>query len=318
MAVERKYERDIDLLLAEELSVNPEFADWLKARTGIANRPGTVADIFVSKSNNLGESDLIAIYELGDGSQFALMIEDKVDAPLQPQQAERYRMRAQREIKLGTCASYAVLLCAPRHDNSTGAGGFDGVVSFEEIAAFLRRDNPSARDRYRASFLETAASRRVNNWVREEDPQTEDFWSAAFDLASREFPILEMKPLKVTKGSSWIDFRPRWMPTQPRRIYVRVKGDRGQMDLTFSGSRAEVLHELIQHLLEPDMTVHQTSGSAAVRLVVRGFDISEGVGAGLPRLRNAFVACERLIRFYRENRDELDLAAIRSDAASEG
>ena len=70
MAVERKYERDIDLLLAEELTVNPAFGDWLKGRTDISDVEARVIEVFVSKATNLGESDLIAIYQLDDGARF--------------------------------------------------------------------------------------------------------------------------------------------------------------------------------------------------------------------------------------------------------
>src|SRR6266404_8437569 len=94
MGVERRYERDVDLLLAEEFKVNPLFAEKFKALTKFSGRTATVADFWVSKSNNLGESDLIVIYQSEDAERFALLIEDKVDAPLQPDQAARYRLRA--------------------------------------------------------------------------------------------------------------------------------------------------------------------------------------------------------------------------------
>jgi hypothetical protein len=310
MAVDRKYERDIDLLLAEELSVNPGFGDWLKSRTRFADEAAAVTEVFVSKSDTLGESDLIALYARPDGSRFAIMIEDKIDAPLQPAQAERYRLRGAGEIKLGACDAFTVLLCAPRYylENSTGAATFDGAVSFEDIADVLKADAGSARGLYRAAFLETAATRRVNNWVREIDGPTEAFWSAAYALASREFPILEMKPLKVTKGSTWITFRPMDMPTMPRHVYISMKGDRGQMDLTFNRVNALAFHGRVASLLDADMTIHQTGASAAIRLQAPGFLISDGVEAGMPKVREAFEACARLIRFYRSHRAVLDQA----------
>lgn len=311
MAVERKYERDIDLLLAEELAVNPAFGVWLRSKTKFVGQTAEVADVFVSKADNLGESDLIALYESADGSRFALMIEEKIDAPLQPDQAGRYRLRAQREIKMGAYSAYAVILCAPQYyiAKSARAAEFDAAIPFEDIAAFLRHGDPSRRADYRATFLETAARRRSNNWVREVDATTEAFWEAAYLMATRDFPVLEMKRLKVTKDSTWINFRPADMPTLPKRIYVSVKGDRGQMDLTFSGTRAYLFGERIADLLEAGMTVHQTSASTAVRLEVDGFHPSDGVEDGLVRVRAAFEACARLIRFYRTNRAALDAAA---------
>jgi hypothetical protein len=311
MAVERKYERDIDLLLAEEFSVNAEFAEWMKTKTAMARSEARVADVLVSKSDNLGESDLIVVYEYADGGKFALMIEDKVDAPLQPEQAARYRLRAEREVQLGLCATFEVWLFAPRHyvERCTSIAGFDGAVTFEEIADFLRRNTSSARHRYRAEFLETAAVRRANNWVRQSDDATNEFWEAAYKLAASKFPILEMKRLNVTKDSRWITLRPADMPTQPKRIYLSFKGDRGQMDLTFSNVQAHSFSEMIEHVLEPDMTVHQTAASAAIRLEVQGFTISDGLDACLARVEKAFEASERLIRFFRHHRAVLENAA---------
>jgi hypothetical protein len=312
MAVERKYERDIDLLLAEEFSVNPEFADWVKSRTKFFGHSANVTDVFVSKADNLGESDLIVIYSGKDGQRFAVMIEDKIDALLQPNQAERYRFRAEREVESGAFTAYAVILCAPEYyiSNSKRVGEFDLAISFEELAKFLRRSDSSSRNQYRAAFLETAATKRVNNWVREVDEATEEFWEAAYDMATKDFPILEMKRLKVTKDSSWINFRPADMPTLPRRIYVSVKGDRGQMDLTFSNTKAHLFHERVATLLDPEMTIHQTSASAAIRIEVETFTPRDGIEMGLPRVRGAFEACERLIRFYRANKIPLDAAAV--------
>jgi hypothetical protein len=318
MAVERKYERDIDLLLAEELSVNRTFADWVKSKTKFAATAAEVIDVFVSKADNLGESDLIAIYADELGRRFALMIEDKIDAPLQPQQAERYRLRAAREIQLEAYTECAIILCAPQYyiSNSIRSQEFDCTLSFEDIGAFLRGGEAARRDLYRAAFLESAATRRVNNWMRAVDASTEAFWEAAYIMATRDFPVLEMKRLKVTKDSTWINFRPADMPTMPKRIYVSVKGDRGQMDLTFSSTQAHRFHEQIAGILDTDMTIHQTSASAAIRIEVPGFAPSENLDDSLPKVRHAFTACERLITFYRTHRAILDLAAHASPGTS--
>ena len=221
MPVERKYERDVDLLLAEEFAVNPEFAQAFLALTGFADETAAVADLWVSKSDNLGESDLIVVYQGADGRRFALLIEDKVDANLQPDQAARYRMRAERDRSRGAYATFELILCAPDYyiSNRTDLGGFDRCVSLEKIAGLIR--DGGARAEYRAKFLDTAGSRRVNAWTREDDAATNEFWDAAYRLATEEFQILEMKPLKVTKNSRWITFRPRDLPTMPSMFTFR-------------------------------------------------------------------------------------------------
>ena len=133
MTIERKYERDVDLLLAEEFAVNPRFAEDFKSRTKFAGKSGGVVDVRVSKSNNLGESDLIVVYVSDYGERFALLIEDKVDAPLQHEQAARYRLRAERDRRSGIYSDYEVLLCAPRFyiENCPDPGNFDHKISLE-------------------------------------------------------------------------------------------------------------------------------------------------------------------------------------------
>lgn len=309
MPVERKYERDIDLLLAEEFAVNAEFADWFRGQTRFRSKAAVVVDVFVSRTDVLGESDLVVLYE-GDNGRFALLIEDKVDAPLQPQQALRYSQRGDREVEAGLFAEYVTILCAPRHyiDHRTDLIGFDHVLSLEDVAAQIKRDG-GARAIYRASFLESSGNKRVNAWTRQADQITDDFWDAAYQLALAEFPRLEMRPLKVTKGSTWINFRPDDMPTMPQRIYISLKGDRGQIDLTFSNTLTPEFHERVFPLLEPDMSIQKTSASTAVRLTAPGFQTDEPLETGLPKVRAQFQAADRLIQFYRKNRIDLNGAA---------
>lgn len=87
MAAYRKYERDIDILLAEEFTVSPAFAAWFLAHTRFSDANAQVLDVYVSRSDSTGESDLVVVFEeIGGDSRFALLIEDKIDAPLQPEQ----------------------------------------------------------------------------------------------------------------------------------------------------------------------------------------------------------------------------------------
>lgn len=302
MPLERIYERDVDLLLAEEFEVNPQFANQIKSLTKFADGPAVVVECWVSKSSNLGESDLEVIYQRQDGSRFALMIEDKVDAGLQPDQAERYRLRAERERPKGAYSDSQVVLCAPASylGKQTGLDGFDLLLSFEEIAGFL--ESGDARSQYRAAFLRTASgTRKVNSWTREIDPATNAFWDAAYDLASSEFPILEMKRPALTKDSVWIVFRPNDLPTMPKRVSIELKGKNGHVDLTFANTTAHMFQPLVKHLIQPGMTVHQTGAAAAIRLPAPGFAVAEGVQTGLPKVKLAFAAAARLIEFYRSS-----------------
>jgi hypothetical protein len=316
VTVERKYERDVDVLLAEEFTVNPTFATRFRALTKFAPEAATVAEVWVSKSNTLGESDLIVVYQSDDSKRFALLIEDKVDAPLQPGQAERYRLRANQDCAQKKYSDYCLLLCAPQHYISSRSDlqGFDHLISLEQVAGLIRTLG-DVRAEYRANFLESAGTRRVNTWSREDDAATNEFWDAAYKLATDKFAELEMKRPKVTKNSSWITLRPHDFPTQPTHIYVSLKGPLGIVDLTFSNTAAYLFRPAIAHLLTPDMSVHQTRRSAAIRIEIDAFTVADGVGAGLLKVKKAFEATSQLIALYRRAGAELDQAAKESRIA---
>jgi hypothetical protein len=86
------------------------------------------------------------------------------------------------------------------------------------------------------------------------------------------------------------------------------------MDLTFSATTAYRFHPLVASILDQDMTVHQTTGSAAIRLDVPPFQPGESPEEAMPRVRQAFAACARLIAYYRQHREVLDAAANRASA----
>lgn len=317
MAVERKYERDIDLLLAEEFEVSPPFASWFLGRTKkFAGIQANVSKVWVSKADSTGESDLVVLFkEVGTDRRFALHIEDKVNAPLQPDQVARYRLRAENAIRVGDYSDYGVILCSPQGycPEHREKMGFDSCVSYEEIGGFLKPCDPQdLRGNYRANFVLTATTRTGNIWKIDKDPLTDAFWEGAYQVAQMDYLDLQMKRPKNTKGQTWIVFRPMGFPTQPRWIYVLLKGGLGFADLTFTGTLARLFSPLVRPFLEDGMAIHQTGKSAAIRIEVDRFEITQPDEAAMRKVRAAFAACVKLIRFYRNNRGILDKAVLES------
>jgi hypothetical protein len=310
MVVQRKFERDIDLMLAEEFMVSSEFCISFLRRTRFKNTASRVVDVFVSKSEQMGESDLVVLFEEATGRRFALLIEDKINAPFQPDQALRYRNRGQAAVDRGEIADFAIVLCCPKayFEAQPKSGLFDHFISYEDIAGFLGAESQE-RLNYRAEFIRTAAVRSINTWAKTDDQATTDFWEAVYQMASREFPILEMKRIDPTKGMTWLTLRPRDLPTKPKSVSILIKGDRGYVDLSFGATQVEEFGARVGLLLEEDMTVHQTGKSTVIRIETKPFVIDHGIESGLPILRSVFVASERLIRFYRMHRSSLDAAA---------
>lgn len=305
MAIERIYERDIDIMLAEEFEVSPAFAMWFLKQTKFADAKAQAKEVFVSKTDSTGESDLVIVFERDDAERVALLIEDKIDAILQPEQENRYRLRAEAAKAAGEFSDYEVILCCPHkyHDGHMGeVKTFDRFVSYEVIADFMKSNDQSKRSQYRAELIATAARKCASMWVRVDDPATNDFWGTAYEIAKKDFPELEMKPPNFTKGSSWITFRPQDLPTRPKSVQIEFKCRMGHVDLTFSSTDFAAFKQKVDPLLEAGMSAHKTGKSAAVRISVEAFRVSEPDEAALANVRAGFDASKRLINFYRRHR----------------
>src|SRR4051812_10323813 len=104
-------ERDIDLMLLEEMHCDPEFVSWIAKFAGIRDASLHLAHHSVYCGN--GETDVLAQMDTPDG-RVALMIEDKIGAEMQPRQAERYRERGTALCADGLLKYFRTLLCAPQ------------------------------------------------------------------------------------------------------------------------------------------------------------------------------------------------------------
>lgn len=124
-------ERHLDLLLAEEIAVNPTFAWWVAegALTHLLDGarqpfplpqkpPASVASevSYWDPSTHpeaAGETDVLVRLNWDDAPPVGLFVEDKLDAIFQPWQAERYAARAAAaEIPTAT------ILVAPRRSST--------------------------------------------------------------------------------------------------------------------------------------------------------------------------------------------------------
>jgi hypothetical protein len=106
MATFRKYERDIDLLIAEEFVVSPGFAKWFVSGTKFAGRPYETVEVSVSRSDVSGETDLEVRFVEAAADAFVLLIEDKIGARLQEDQLGRYHRRAEAAVQRGEYSTY--------------------------------------------------------------------------------------------------------------------------------------------------------------------------------------------------------------------
>lgn len=152
-------ERDIDLLLIEQLHTCLAFGDWLVGRMGMSGAIVMTARHSVYREH--GETDVLVIVRLGD-ENVALMIEDKIGAAMQPDQGERYHLRGRILCEEGTVSRYKTILCAPAGYLASlpKDEGWDYRLSLEEIGQCLEGTAYPGWE-WRHAILIAAASRQV-------------------------------------------------------------------------------------------------------------------------------------------------------------
>jgi len=267
-------ERDIDLVVAQELACSPAFRRWFVAavfgrripiRRWISTR--------VSVDQPTGESDIEARFE-SRGRILALFMENKIHASFQPDQAKRYAGRAKQARRRGVAQARTVLLC-PSHylGRRSRHPGFDVTVAYEQMLAwFCRGARSDARAAFVSHLLQSAIDRSRLGYQPEEDAPTTRFWREYWEASIRIAPELQMaEPSGRPSGSTFVYFQPDGMPKSIRLVH---KLRHGFADLQFEGmaTRISQVRDRFGRRLEAGMMITPAGRSCAVRLKIPPLD----------------------------------------------
>ena len=288
IGVSRGREARLDLVLAEELSVDHDFARWFLADAGKWRRrpglPNGELDRVRARINQWedgsglpaeahGETDIELVLRWRSGDELVVLIEDKVWALFQDRQAERYRARA--DVRGGVA-----VLVAPNSylaNHATEVEIFDGAVAVEEILAHVRDRPPTAdpvtvrRARWRADLLAELIRSRARLPVVS-DPDTVAFTAFCADWLAKHAPAaVPNRSSCHTAGQGWLWFEsPRGLgykasgwAKKPRAAVDLYVGDHG-----FVGT-ADELELVISEVGRPEGFVVATDTARPPNVVLR-------------------------------------------------
>jgi len=162
-------EHDVHLLLAEEFVASSAFRPWFLESIGLPGSLDVVAVDHSAMDTDTGESDLEVTLRTDTGDT-KLLIEVKIDAVLQPNQAERYRARASNYCAGGSCVFVQTVIVAPAEyfRNETDHYGFDHRVEIESVLDWFEKAEALGNRRCFKTALLRQALRRLGNerWGR--------------------------------------------------------------------------------------------------------------------------------------------------------
>ena len=293
--VEAVSERDIDLLLLEELNVSDEFSAWFHSKVTQSSETVSIKDAWHSISDPiLGESDLVAVYNNG----LAILIENKINAIAQPTQGKRYEQRGIKGIENAHWTSFRTCMIAPilYLQKEQDAAVYDSTLSYEEISEWFisKRDQ---RSKYKGYLLNEAIEQNRRGYTIVPSESVTEFWSKYWILSIQQYPELEMKkPGLKPANSDWPDFRPS---TLDKRFSIVHKLARGDVDLQITGA-SESIDELAERLSNHAVEVVQAGKSAAIRIQVDPIDRSKPFDAQKDSVLEGLNAAKVLLRIGQE------------------
>jgi hypothetical protein len=294
----RLYERDIDVLLQEELIFNEAVREVIRRQLSI-EAPLEIVRCGLSVVDETGETDLVAQFVSGN-TEGVILIENKINAVFQTTQPQRYRDRVLALVGQGI-KSHCILIAPLSYlqVNSLDIRHFDGAVSYEEIALAMTSDK-TARAAHRAELVLRAVNQARKSYVLIPREAASNFWKRVFEIAQNGFPELKMKtPGEKGSYSYWVSFK----ADLPPNIVIDWKVTQSVVDLSFwenashRPSRASDLSDLPTNAQIEDVS----KGTLAVRIPVSTAP-ANWTETGAEQIEEALRAGYALLNFYNNKR----------------
>ena len=267
--IESVLERDTDLLILEEWSVNSEFAHWLLEQFSVTQKFSSFEGWHSVTDSQYGESDLLMVAE-NPSMKIAVLLENKIDAIAQEEQSKRYFLRAEKLKQELDLTSTVVGIIAPENylQNNQEAKNYPFQISYESVAEWFSAQ-AGMRDLYRAAVLRSAIEKERRGYRPVKDEQVSQFWHDYWEYLQKTIQEVEMKePDIVPAESDWPNLKFKWFPAKWKLIH---KLSRGVLDLETTLSQAEA--EILQKSLDKsEFSIVQTGKSFSIRLNVVPLD----------------------------------------------
>ena len=127
-------ERDIDMVLVEELQSSKAFREWVATKVyGLDCYKEKIGAWHSVSDPSLGESDVIFLFANTTDGTTAVLIENKISASAQPDQGNRYQKRGIAGQKNGWWDEFKTCLIAPEKylQSVTQTQTYDVEISYE-------------------------------------------------------------------------------------------------------------------------------------------------------------------------------------------
>ena len=258
-------ERDIDLLLVEELACSPDFVGWLLAEATGLHLKIHSSEVLHSTRRMFNRREIdIRLEVFTNAGTYLLLIENKLDAGEQPNQAISYREEAEILTKDGQ--TVLTLLVSPEAYGITHpefSSAFDQAITYEQIENYFNRtakEMPfllALRLRYRAGLLRQAIDKGRRGYVQVIHPGkrafSERYVSLLEELAPDLLPGPSMLRQSAAESVTMIfapETLPKWSFLPRMRIVHQLRDTNANLNFYQWGDAWDQLAETVSAALE--------------------------------------------------------------------
>lgn len=275
----------------EEFHVTPAFAAWFAEQVGLG--PDAAFDgAWHSLSDQDGETDLLLRVQQ-EGDRIAILIENKVAAPEQEAQDQRYHIRGARAQEAGRYDRFVTAICAPQVylDGLSAVSAYEHRVPYEAIRDWYdKQGGPRAAWR-RAIFAEAIEQGR-RGYVMKIHAGKTAFHEAYWRHLQAKYPTFVMaRPGPKGAKSDWMIFKSVGFPKGVKLVH---KNDQACVDLEFERTLAIELAQRRRNGWPEEVRVLQRGKSAALSLLVPSCDMERPFAEQLIAVETALEAASKL------------------------
>jgi hypothetical protein len=193
LRIDRVSTRDIDMLVAENIVKNPEFARLFlgSKETG----PLSLVSLKYWQDDGYGKPDMTAVFQTENG-RVMLLLANNVAKMTRKSNQEKMQREGEANVQKGLCDRYRCCILAPRIDLVANREELEGfpVVSYDIVKEAL------AKDPWGEFVMHRGIADRPVAYSAKTNAVVVDFWEKYFKHVKSAYPDLNMERLREKVG----------------------------------------------------------------------------------------------------------------------
>jgi hypothetical protein len=313
-------EHHIDFLLEEEFACNPQFlAFFLKAaqKNMSTSSDGAAQAQFMqaheewncrairSVTTHKGETDVLVTYKSVHEARprVAILIEDKIRAEFQKEQAERYKDRGDAGEKAGDWDYFWTCLVAPEKYAKNNMG-FDTRISLETLMTFF--SGQDQRTHFKAAVIERSLQHFAATGMQIVDKAMTEFrtfYAHEAEIFFKAGEVVWEQPRDAWRDDQWFSFKGGLLPTGCKVIY---KAKKGSIELECPGTNVGSVKRVQENCSHDSrITAEQSGKRAFFQIEIEKIFDFENPAAAQQTMVKSLQGVRALLMFYRANAGEI-------------